>query len=538
MAIKMVYTGLFLIISVVGFCTPIFPNPSESSGGESSFSGYVGFGEFKMNVQGKKDTGLAAYFIQNLRREILSQNNLKISEPDDKSEILERESSVKQKSQYDAVVQGSIVINNSRVVIETRIIQAGSGKSLFHQIDEWEKNGKLFKRLDRLTTQVARFLSAQKPLTKEEADFEALAALNAPTIEGVKLLMLPFQNVTQEKKYDWMRDSLKVSMSKRLSANGKFIIVEPTSAQLKGVKGLAENIAAGVLAEQNGCEVAVTTKYAVFGKKIRIESMTVVGKDGKILHLEKADSNVDSGVFSGIDKISDLLVEKIPGKIGAWQQKTALLAAKRKLEEAQITKAGAADISSPPAKNVLVSPPVEITAGKTPPETLPASTQGIEKKSRLLPEVQANFFLANALPVGVVSEHLGYSLGLRADARMKLFNWMQNFFPYASAQSFYSGGRTVSGMFFMAASLGLTYPILLRPKAVFLPHVAMGYSGGRLFYQGGYPFALPSLDLGLTIEVPAFQNWHFTVALVYYTLLDKYLNISFIQMNIGLGATF
>ncbi len=476
------------------------------------FNGQIELRPFKISIQNPRDNWLVEYVTHNLRRDLSRIPGILFQARENKAGIPANE------TEYGGSVEGTIDIDAEEIKVEILVLDATTQKLLLREKGQWKKDEGLFKKMDQLSTRIVGFMEKSLPETKKPAPG---GEVKPQAQRQIRMLLLPFENLTGQKKYAWLRSSLRDWMRRRLEGDDRFRAYFLSKAQKKALDA-GENPL--IIARGAGYDGIIVTKYAVIGKTMRMETTVIAVDEGQVLHVEVVDGPVDSDIFSKIDSTSTVLITEIPKKI-------RIKAKPETVEEADEDDSDVAG-TPPPQAEIPPNPVKPTVAEETPAE--PAA----EKSKRSFPELPVNFYLTNALPLAEVSNHLGYSMGLRSDARLRPFNWMGNFYSYAALQGFYSGGKTVSGMFFFAANLGLTYPVRIEQKYALLPHAAIGYSTGRLSYEAGYPFLLPSLDLGVTGEMPLFKDWHLAVSLTYYKLLDKYMNISFVQLHIGLGMVF
>lgn len=185
--------------------------------------------------------------------------------------------------------------------------------------------------------------------------------------------------------------------------------------------------------------------------------------------------------------------------------------------------------TSKPSTVGSVAPSFEVSApNSSKPTDSPADVAG--KKYRV------HGYLTIGLPVSSISDYVKPTYGIRGSISRKLkYPWLH---PLVIADTFYSGGKGISGMWFYYSGLGLTYPVRIPKQVIISPFATVGMSGGRLYYQDGYDFFLPAIDTGVSADYPITDKWRVAAALSFRHTFDKFVPGSFIQLHFGVNHVF
>lgn len=148
----------------------------------------------------------------------------------------------------------------------------------------------------------------------------------------------------------------------------------------------------------------------------------------------------------------------------------------------------------------------------------------------------ANAYLGLGVPVGGVAEQILPAIGLRATLwRNFLRPWLN---PLIISDVSFSKGKEFNGMLFYYVGLGFTHSFQLPKKITVLPFATVGTSGGRLYYQEGFGFFMPAVDVGVSAEYWLSDRWRLASSLSIRHIFDKYVPGTFVQFHVGAGYVF
>jgi len=332
-----------------------------------------------------------------------------------------------------------------------------------------------------------------------------------------RVLILPLENVTQSKEHDWMRQSLADNLKTQIIKTKKFDVLDAKTAAEIFPEVRMDSLSraeAVKLATRLNCEAVTQGRFIVQGGRFRLEMEAADAGTGNSIGAEKADGKLDGSMFVTIDTVVDTLTADMVAKA------PALPASEIRRDTQVETKLAAGGAITPPAKIVAES--------KSPAQTNPSASEANR--------YYLNAYLSFGIPVSKIGDHIGVGFGARATLwRNFLFRWLN---PMLVADAFYSRGKDVDGMFFYFAGTGLTYPLAVLPRVKIMPFAAFGISGGRLYYQEGYNFAMGALDTGVSAEYALADRWNLAASISYRHVFDKFVAGSFLQTYLGVGYAF
>ncbi|MBX3720207.1 MAG: hypothetical protein KF713_00060 [Turneriella sp.] len=331
------------------------------------------------------------------------------------------------------------------------------------------------------------------------------------------MLILPLENVTHSKEHDWMRQSLADNLKTQLIKTKKFDVLDAKTATEIFPEVRMDSLSraeAVKLATRLNCEAVTQGRFIVQGGRFRLEMEAADAATGNSIGAEKADGKLDGSMFVTIDTVVDTLTADMVAKA------PALPASEIRRDTQVESKLAAGGAITPAAKTVAESNSSSQTNASPP----------ANKTYHL------NTYLGLGMPVSKIGDHIGVGFGARATLwRNFLFRWLN---PMLVTDALYSKGKDVDGMFFYFAGMGLTYPLAVLPKVKIMPFAALGISGGRLYYQEGYNFAIGALDTGVSSQYVLTDRWHLAASISYRHVFDKFVAGSFIQMYLGVGYAF
>jgi TolB-like protein len=323
--------------------------------------------------------------------------------------------------------------------------------------------------------------------------------------------------VTQSKEHDWMRLSLADNLKTQIIKTKKFEVLDSRTAAEIYPEVRMDSLSraeAVTLAIRLNCEVVTQGRFIVRGGRFRLEMEAADAASGNSISAEKADGKLDGNMFATIDTVVDTLTADLVAKAPVLRASEI----RRNLQvEEKLAASGA------------------ITPATRPVAESKASAQAYTSATKAI-KYNLNAYLSLGVPVSAISNHIGVGLGARATLwRNFLFHWLN---PILVADGFYSKGKDFTGMFFYFAGTGLTYPIAVLPKLHIMPFATFGMSGGRLYHQEGYNFAIGALDTGVSAEYSLTERWRLAVSISYRHVFDKFVTGSFLQTYWGAGYVF
>lgn len=328
-----------------------------------------------------------------------------------------------------------------------------------------------------------------------------------------RVLILPLDNLSKSSDHEWLRTALAENLKTQLIKTKRFDIMDSRGAKSIYPDLKIDNLSTSeaiIAAKRLNCEVVAQGRFMVIGEKFRLEMDATDVITEKPIGAAKADGKLDSTLFSTIDSVVEnmarelTIVPPLPSSIAQQRDKNI---------EAKI--AGESQITIQPAPERQPSP---------------IPTTPISESAR---QYNLNGYLGMGLPVSEIRSHISANYGLRASVwRNFRYRWLN---PLLVSDFFYAAGKDVTGMLFYSGGLGLVYNQPMPYGFRALPYFNVGFTGGRLYYQNGYDFFVPSLDLGVSVEKPINEFWRLAGSLSFRHLMDKYVPGSFIQFYLGVG---
>lgn len=343
-------------------------------------------------------------------------------------------------------------------------------------------------------------------------------ALGLPTIVQAqelrrRVLILPLDNLSKSPDHEWLRTALAENLKTQLIKTKRFDIMDARGAKSIHSDLKIDNLStaeAVMAAKRLNCEVVAQGRFMVIGEKFRLEMDATDVITEKPIGAAKADGKLDSTLFSTIDSV----VEAMARELTVIPPLSAAIAQQRDRNiEAKIAGESPTIMQPSPEKHSSPTPTAPVSQSASP--------------------YNLNGYVGVGVPVSEIRNHINLNYGLRASAwRNFRYRWLN---PLLVSDFFYSSGKDVTGMLFYSGGLGLVYNQPIPYGFRVLPYFTAGFTGGRLFYQNGYDFFVPSLDLGISVEKSINDLWRFAGSLSFRHLLDKYVPGSFLQFYIGVG---